>query len=467
MNQFEPTVGPIVGHTTSSAARIWVRGNVLIEDQVRVLPCTAAIRYRNGAGGWSHPFVMKREPYFDGTAVFVLEDLAPDTGYDYQIVCFEGEAQLGPATDMVAGQLVWPGDRIYTFRTQPADDDVRSFVAGSCRYLLTMFGGLVFDERGDKIYDAIRAAHDKRRLHGLLLIGDQIYADDLGPFGADDTVEEFFKRYRRVFAQPFFRRLLNTVPTYMMLDDHEIENNWPQGATSPRAADKFKAATHAYQVYQASHSPVFDVDDRRIVGIPKKLWYEFSNGKCDFFVMDTRTERVLGSSPPQILGPEQMKQLLRWLARGQGEGRIKIVVSAVPFLSVLPNESEDKWSGFEVQRNAILQAIQQKQLRNIVFVSGDVHCSFACTAELEDVKVHQIVSSPLFWALPHALSGQIDVSTPIRTDGGIWALKPRSRIHRTDNFARFDVDPLAKKLMVGFYDRKGKVLEEGIELKLD
>ena len=212
---------------------------------------------------------------------------------------------------------------------------------------------------------------------------------------------------------------------------------------------------------------MFDVDDRRIVGIPKKLWYEFSNGKCDFFVMDTRTERVLGSSPPQILGPEQMKQLLRWLARGQGEGRIKIVVSAVPFLSVLPNESEDKWSGFEVQRNAILQAIQQKQLRNIVFVSGDVHCSFACTAELEDVKVHQIVSSPLFWALPHALSGQIDVSTPIRTDGGIWALKPRSRIHRTDNFARFDVDPLAKKLMVGFYDRKGKVLEEGIELKLD
>jgi hypothetical protein len=49
MKQFAPTVGPIVGHTTSSQARIWVRGEVLIEDRLRVLPCTAAIRYRSGA----------------------------------------------------------------------------------------------------------------------------------------------------------------------------------------------------------------------------------------------------------------------------------------------------------------------------------------------------------------------------------------------------------------------------------
>src|SRR3546814_12029463 len=63
------------------------------------------------------------------------------------------------------------------------------------------------------------------------MAGDQIYADMLNrhvPLGLADTFEEFQERYHTAFGSRNMRRLLSRVPTYMLLDDHEIEDNWTQ-----------------------------------------------------------------------------------------------------------------------------------------------------------------------------------------------------------------------------------------------
>lgn len=460
-----PTVGPMVGHTTTTQARIWMRGDVVFKDKA-VQRCTAAIRYRQAAQAWSTPFLQKLEPYFDGTAVFVLDGLAPDTRYEYELGWYVGEAPaIGAAAADTAAQLAWPGV-VNAFFTQPDDSGRRSFALGSCRYLLTLDNATLFDERGDKIFDRISNSHQAQRLHGVIFSGDQIYADDMNFLGSAATLSEYFEVYRRSFGQPHFRELVSAVPTYMMLDDHEIEDNWPMRADVPGKIKKFRAAFHAYQVYQASHSPLFEVEEGRITGVPNKLWYEFSNGPCDFFVMDTRTERVLNGQPSQMIGGEQMERLLVWLGENPGAERIKFVVSAVPFLSVLPSESADKWSGFPAQRGTILESIQQRRIKNVVFLSGDVHCSFACSARRNGIEVHQIVSSPLFWAAPHFLRMGGDFAEPLRTDGGTWELIKRSDVYRNDNFVRFDVNPAAKQILVNIYDRKG-ISQQEVVLKLD
>ena len=64
-----------------------------------------------------------------------------------------------------------------------------------------------------------------------MMVGDQIYADDLRSVAPDKTLTQFYERYRSAFSQEHIRELMGRVPTYMTLDDHEIEDNWPERAS--------------------------------------------------------------------------------------------------------------------------------------------------------------------------------------------------------------------------------------------
>ena len=176
---------------------------------------------------------------------------------------------------------------------------------------------------------------------------------------------------------------MSRVPTYMTLDDHEIEDGWPAYATPKDWVVKYPAAMHAYFAYQGSHNPLLSMDaPNRMVGVPKKLWYVFSDGCCDFFVTDTRTERYLSDDvyERRIMSGEQLAALQSWLT--DGSGRVKFVVTSVPFFPnpVLANDREDKWSGFVWQRTQVLDLIRRGNVERVVFLGGDYHESM--TSEL-------------------------------------------------------------------------------------
>ncbi len=88
---------------------------------------------------------------------------------------------------------------------------------------------------------------------------DEIYADMLNrhiPIGLADTFEEFQERYHSAFGSPRMRRLLRQLPTYMILDDHEIEDNWTQDRIHSREKLLlFNIAITAYASYHWSHGP--------------------------------------------------------------------------------------------------------------------------------------------------------------------------------------------------------------------
>ncbi|HEU4405450.1 MAG TPA: alkaline phosphatase D family protein [Polyangiaceae bacterium] len=448
----EPSVGPIVGATGAGSVRILVRGELELEGgKPRRAHGVARLRERGREFG--PPRFFKLNPNFDLTGVVVFEGLSPETAYDYEAGWFFSEADSA-ALDASAA-LDWAEAPRRGFTTASGDGGrERSFVFGSCRYLLRLFGGAWFDDRSDKTFGSIvRQIEAGRRTDAFLMIGDQIYADDLDEFRADQCVDGFFARYRDAFTTRGLRELMARVPTYMTLDDHEIEDDWPARAARQDHVRKLPAAMHAYQVYQLSHSPAQPARGGKLEGTPGALSYAFTDGCADVFVTDTRTERVLDEGARRIVSPEQLAALQSFL--GDGSGRVKIVVSSVPLFGAA---GVDKWEGFFEQRDALLGFIRENKVRRVLALSGDVHASF--TAELgcdddPDFKIVSVVSSPFFWPYRRPLAGHFQTQGYIRSEGK-YRVTACTPIVIEDNFTRITVDPRGVRVEV--FGRKGGAL---------
>ena len=174
-------------------------------------------------------------------ALVELTDLVPGSTTEYEV--------------RLDGRRVWPEDGspfppsvIRTF----SDDRAVRLVFGSCRVSLPHEPPYVLhhweDERAQGI-DALRTMAlemlegDPRDWPGaVLMLGDQIYADDLSPAmrelcesrrdgsGAPSDeladFDEYAAAYREAWGEPVLRWLFSTVSTSMIFDDHEIHNEW-------------------------------------------------------------------------------------------------------------------------------------------------------------------------------------------------------------------------------------------------
>jgi alkaline phosphatase D len=459
MQLSKPTVGPIVGAVSPTSARIFLRGELKLDGR-SARRAHGVLRYGPRGGQLGKPIFIKLNPSFDMTAVAVLENLQAETEYDYQVGWFFADVDTQALDPSDAPE--WDGAETITFTTAASDmRRARSFVVGSCRYLLRLAGGALLDERGDKVFRSILVQMGKqRRVDALLMLGDQIYADDMLFIDPDRCVDAFFARYRDAFTTEHLRALMGRVPTYMMLDDHEIEDNWPSSATMKDFLGKYPAAMQAFQTYQLSHSPLFEVRDGRIDGVPDHLWYTFRDGCADFFVTDSRTERLTTPGGRQLLGPAQLARLESWLI--DGSPNIKFVATSVPFFGV---SGKDNWDGFVEQRDRLLDHIFRHRVRRVVFLSGDVHASFTTRLVADadpDFQVLSVVSSAFFWPFPNlprwnfAESGLI----PSQSSNG-YRIAQRSTVHEESNFTRVTCDD--RRITVEVFARKGEALGDPIE----
>lgn len=455
MKLHEPTVGPIVGYASGNQVRLWLRGEFQkTPDGYR--RCFGAVRLRApDDSDFGKPKYAKLPPHFDMTGVCVFPNLQPETTYEYQAGWFFAETELTNLDE--TQELNWTGVSTRTFQTGAVDpQQPRSYAFGSCRYLLRLFGGAFFDERGDKAFESILNQIDKQkqRIDALIMAGDQIYADDLNFLSPDDAIDEYLKRYRTVFSQSNVRKLMSRVPTYMILDDHEIEDNWPSNATEKDWLTLYPSAIHAYQIYQCSHSPLFALDqNNRLTGTLDRFWYSFQDGCCDCFVLDSRTERRWSDNPKNrtMMSDNQMEAVKAWLK--DGSGRVKLLVTSVPFFPDLERENEDTWGGFLSERTELLDFILKSKIRKVVFLSGDVHCSFSsevtCLSDPK-FKVISVISSSFFWPYPHMDEGDFVVKGTLKTTSKTsYRVGNTSQVFSTDNFARLDITP--KSISISFF----------------
>ncbi|MET0817777.1 MAG: alkaline phosphatase D family protein [Solirubrobacteraceae bacterium] len=183
-------------------------------------------------------------------------------GHHYALVHCTG-LQPGSTTPYevrLDGERVWPQAGSHypasAVRTLGGDGPFR-IAWGSCRVTAPHEPphSLTKDEHPDgREVDALRVLADHMRNadtadwpHALVLLGDQVYADEVSPDVRDyiraqrdievppeDSVanfEEYTRLYREAWSEPHIRWLLSTLPTAMIFDDHDVHDDWNTSQT--------------------------------------------------------------------------------------------------------------------------------------------------------------------------------------------------------------------------------------------
>jgi hypothetical protein len=183
-------------------------------------------------------------------------------GHHYALVHATGlpRGATTPYEVRLDGEKVWPEpDSPYppsVVRTHRPHEPFR-IAWGSCRVAVPHVPphSLPKDEHPDgREVDALRVLADHMCRddaaewpHALVMLGDQVYADEVAPEVADhiratrdvsippgETIanfEEYTRLYRASWSEPHIRWLLSTVPSAMIFDDHDIHDDWNTSKT--------------------------------------------------------------------------------------------------------------------------------------------------------------------------------------------------------------------------------------------
>lgn len=363
----------IVGHVAHQSARIWVRGS-------KTHP-VAELEVRGSGGPLSaKPITLEERHFFTG--VFEVDGLAQDEEYSCSVTFLGAQDST---------QRFVPKYASGAFRTSPTPGTQTPF-----KFLLLSCNlhslGVVTSP--DAAYRKLSAMGKESKARFAIHAGDQIYYD-VPRWGRDPDVDDYRNTYLDAWedCEPA-AEFLTELPHYMILDDHEIIDNFANDHAISSGSPPYlqlALATKAYREFQHMHNP------QSFGSGP--LYYKFDAGNAHFFVFDTRTERY--GKPPgnQMISPEQLGRFRSWLKANSAEQLF--VVSSVPFVTNV-RQSDDKWSSqpYRAQREQILDLIWKFEARRVCFLTGDMHNSHHATLTLSgdgqsDIVVHELMSSPV------------------------------------------------------------------------
>ena len=368
--------GPMLGAVTDTGASVWVR----TVEATRFQVVATADGERHTASG-----ATAADRDYTGTAV--LNGLSPDTAYTYQVVVAEnqppprsqppGDDPRTPSSRQAGRSTSRPQSQspTYTLRTAPP--------AGNPGTFTLAFGGCAgYTPQNERMWDTI-AAHAPQ---ALLLLGDNVYIDlpeQPGPFH-DYT---YYQRQSR----PEFRRLVSATPVYAIWDDHDaaVDDIW-LGPYVDRPAWKQPMVEHFRRNWNNPAHPS-DVPGPLPARVSRPasgsashpgVWFRFSLGDVEFFLLDGRTYRTNPFAPDRtMLGPVQKAWLLDGLRTS--DATFKVIASPVAWADGAKPGSRDTWSGFPEEREEILRFIESNGVSGVVFLSSDRHRSEAWAIERE------------------------------------------------------------------------------------
>jgi hypothetical protein len=353
----ELRLGPLLRYTDDSCATVWVEAS---------RPCTARVRCSNGAGGTAPTFRVAGHHY----ALVTVTGLEPGTSPSYEV--FLDDTPVWPLPDSRFPPSV--------IRAPASGDGVR-VTFGSCRWAAPPADGK--DPVGADALDtlAVRLAADPgaERPDVLLLLGDQVYADetseetrrwlagrrDLGQApGAQVTdYEEYCRLYHESWLDPEVRWLLSTVPSFMIFDDHDIVDDWNTSAAwlaDMRATDwwqeRLLSGLMSYWVHQhlGNLSPAELADDPTWAAVHAtpdgteavralaeradadsasvRFSYRRDFGRVRVVMVDSRAARVLDEDHRAMLDPGEAGWLREQVLSDQGSYDHLLLGTSLPWL---------------------------------------------------------------------------------------------------------------------------------------
>jgi alkaline phosphatase D len=281
-----------------------------------------------------------------------------------------------------------------------------------------------------------RGIAERDDLDFVLHVGDYIYEYEVGYYGAGPeigrehrpatdvvTLDEYRQRYACYREDPDLRAAHEAHPFIMMWDDHEVaDDNWQHGAynhdeeTQGSYEERFAAASRAYlewlpirehtedpqrlyrrfelgglatlhmidsRSYRSEQvgtddddpgavdprpDPEVDDPDRTMLGAEQKAWFK------DGLSSSAATWQLIGN--PQMITPVYFPPLPDELT-----GQIMDMTGVLPRQGAGYNK--DQWDGYRAAREEILEHLVDNGIDNTVFLTGDIHSSWACDIPLD------------------------------------------------------------------------------------
>jgi hypothetical protein len=361
-------LGPQLRHVSDRTATIWVETD---------RPCEVRVVTGTGLDAGARTFTAHGHHY----AIVEIDGLEPGARVPYEVV--------------VDGDTVWPeaGSEFppSELRTLDPDGELRiSF--GSCRRspgTVERFG-----------HDALTAFARRLRTGDdadwpdiLLMVGDQVYADELSdamrefirarraPGAPPDDEAADFEDYTHLYKlawhdDPEVRWLLSTVPTFTIFDDHDIRDDWNTSYTwrrqmwsQPWWKARITGGIGSYWIYQhlgnmsprdRASDPVYKAVREASDGTgdagavldefaekadkhPDSTRWSYAHdwGATRLIVVDSRCSRLLTADRRGMLDDDEF----RWLdEQCQGGMDHLLIASSLPYLLPMAIHHAESWN---------------------------------------------------------------------------------------------------------------------------
>jgi hypothetical protein len=383
-------LGPLLRHVDPVSATVWVETDRACEVEV--------------LGRRARTFCVGGHHY----ALVVVEGLEPGSTTPYEV-------HLDGAPVWPPQQWAFPPSRIRT----PGDRGEFRIAFGSCRYATP---GTVDTADGippdalDAYADRVAQLPEDRWPDALVLLGDQVYADELsrptrswltlrrGKEAPPDAQVSDFEEYTRLYAEswsdPQVRWLLSTVPSSMIFDDHEMIDDWNTSAAWRRevtAQDWWPARISgglvSYWVYQhlGNLSPQELAQNKTwqaITGMdsnsddaepmlremaeqadtePASIRWSFVRhwGDARLIMIDSRAGRVLEEQRRRMVDDEEFAWIEAAMQRAAEEGVQHLIVgTSLPWLLPHAIHNIERWNEtLNVRHEGAWRGRQAEKLR--------------------------------------------------------------------------------------------------------
>jgi len=328
--------GPMIGHTTSHSAKIWVETNAPTTVQINYFVNTSNYKQRpwtfspmkkgSAVGNTSKDF-----PY---TAVIELEGLSPRAEVRYDV--------------LVDGRIIRPhGPQV--FYPMPVEDEDPE---GS--KFMVAFSSCMYPSRVP--HQPIWHKALQHRPVAFLYIGDINYMPQKKEEYAVDreTVAHSMIKYHREARQlPGVRSLMATTPSYGIWDDHDFGPN-----NSDRTFQWRELSLETYNHYWPNVEPH-----------DGGVFHKFSIADVEFFMLDNRFNRDPNNAEDRdaMFGEKQMA----WLREGLkvSEATFKVIVNG----GTMVTDRGENWANFGSEREDFLQWVFGNRINGVFFIAGDWH----------------------------------------------------------------------------------------------
>lgn len=352
---------------------------------------------------------------------------------------FPGAPSLEPVTAYtfeVRGAGVERGARAGHFETAPLgvdDTPARfSFAVTSCHLPFDDDGAL--SARAYRLLEVLPDVLERWGVKRVLMLGDQMYGDypkrcslfdpdhfrSWAPPGratvldcSREEVRRLYQERHRIFwKHRGFLRLMSGFPCHMILDDHEIVDNFGTAAehSEPRFENLRAGALDAFYDYQASRGLPLVGGAR-----PRAFHQRFEYGTVAAFLMDLRSERRTLGERIEVCGEEQWRALEAFFSESRDKHVLFLGLS-VPLLHVpdwlattgtalgeADGDLADRWTNPKMHdtRDRLLHLIHAHQQQNprqrLVLLGGDVHVGAVSRMVWSDETrdTYQLIASAL------------------------------------------------------------------------